>query len=457
MTRNAPRLLDRRQVLSGFAALTTVPLLASCSAKPSNTLIIGGGLSGLVALDELRRGGHDAHLLEGGGRVGGRVRTFRDGLKPGLRAEAGAERVPQSHEALLALLGRLGIATKPYAPFESPMMFRIDGKLVPWDGDSFPAGLERGLSKKEKGSSLLGMHLCYTLEGDLAAEDDKRSGLEWMRSQGLSDAGERLLQMFCPFPMTRMKAREFQEACRHSKKADHSHVVEGGSDRITEALAAAHTQHITRGARIVALERRGPSWTAIEQSGKTHRANQVVLCLSLEASRRLRIQGDAGAMVQRRCNQLEAGHEIKVHMQISKAARKEAGHGSFSLGETFPRITWCLPEESEGRVIVNAMAIREDIPILEAVLRKGDFELQKFMETTAPKLATLSEKTLAYDWKADDLIGGTYAFSPPGRTGTRAVERKDNLLLAGGDFSSLPGWMEGAIHSAQDAVKESLK
>ena len=46
--------------------------------KPKTVVIIGAGMSGLVAAYELAQAGHNVQILEAQHRVGGRVRTFAD-------------------------------------------------------------------------------------------------------------------------------------------------------------------------------------------------------------------------------------------------------------------------------------------------------------------------------------------------------------------------------------------
>ncbi|TMD92584.1 MAG: FAD-dependent oxidoreductase, partial [Chloroflexi bacterium] len=54
-------------------------------------LVVGAGLSGLVAANELQSAGHEVVVLEARDRVGGRVFTFRHGLADGQFADVGAE------------------------------------------------------------------------------------------------------------------------------------------------------------------------------------------------------------------------------------------------------------------------------------------------------------------------------------------------------------------------------
>src|SRR5215204_3634569 len=62
-----------------------------------NVLIIGAGMAGLAAADELMRAGHHVTVLEARLRPGGRVHTLRAPFVDGLYAEAGAARIPEFH------------------------------------------------------------------------------------------------------------------------------------------------------------------------------------------------------------------------------------------------------------------------------------------------------------------------------------------------------------------------
>ena len=54
-------------------------------------VIVGAGLSGLVAATEIQASGHDVVVLEARDRVGGRVFTLREGFAGGQFADLGAE------------------------------------------------------------------------------------------------------------------------------------------------------------------------------------------------------------------------------------------------------------------------------------------------------------------------------------------------------------------------------
>ena len=72
-------------------------------------VVVGAGLAGLHATEQLRAAGCDVQLIEGGHRPGGRVRTVRAPFAGGQYAESGAEWVDTIHPRMLALLDRFGL------------------------------------------------------------------------------------------------------------------------------------------------------------------------------------------------------------------------------------------------------------------------------------------------------------------------------------------------------------
>src|SRR5689334_9479071 len=84
------------------------------ASQPARVIVVGAGMSGLVAASELLRAGHEPIVIEAQQRVGGRVLTLREPFAPGLWAEAGAMRIPRSHKLTMALIERFGLATQPF-------------------------------------------------------------------------------------------------------------------------------------------------------------------------------------------------------------------------------------------------------------------------------------------------------------------------------------------------------
>jgi len=76
----------------------------------ADVVIIGAGLAGLAAADELKQAGHEVVVVEGRDRVGGRLLTTR---LAGVDVDAGATWVAPGHAAVRDLAARLGAAIVP--------------------------------------------------------------------------------------------------------------------------------------------------------------------------------------------------------------------------------------------------------------------------------------------------------------------------------------------------------
>src|ERR1700722_17722019 len=86
-------MITRRDLL-GTAASVALSMGQVDSARGKTVkkvVVAGGGIAGLCCAYELTRRGHDVTVLEASDRVGGHVKTLRDGLPDGLYVDAGAE------------------------------------------------------------------------------------------------------------------------------------------------------------------------------------------------------------------------------------------------------------------------------------------------------------------------------------------------------------------------------
>ncbi|MEN2399057.1 FAD-dependent oxidoreductase [Flavobacterium sp. MC2016-06] len=88
--------------------------------KPKDILIIGAGMSGMVAAAMLKQAGHKVTIVESNTRVGGRIKTFRNSKDKKyfeddtVYGEAGAMRIPTIHQMVLKYIDKLGLKTEPF-------------------------------------------------------------------------------------------------------------------------------------------------------------------------------------------------------------------------------------------------------------------------------------------------------------------------------------------------------
>lgn len=119
---NAGLPVSRRGFLKSLGYATVHAGLGGCGrllepdGSPKRVVVIGAGLSGLVAALELTARGHEVTVVEARDRVGGRVLTIREPFADGQFAEAGAARIPPNHNLTLQYAALFGLTLDRFYP-----------------------------------------------------------------------------------------------------------------------------------------------------------------------------------------------------------------------------------------------------------------------------------------------------------------------------------------------------
>jgi monoamine oxidase len=446
--------ISRRQALQTLASLPLGAALSCNSGPPAGrprveTLVIGAGVCGLTLARNLRQRGRSVVILEASQRCGGRVRTLRSKFTPGLRAEAGAERIAGSHRATRRLLQELQLSTSPY-PAADALCYQVAEQNYRLGGnDPLPHDWLHGLTDKEREFAPLDVHLAYIQRLHLPEPSDPRSGLQWLRDRGLSRAAEKLLRAFCLFPLTDMAAHDFCQAALRESEAWDAEVIDGGSDRLVEKLRDGLPECVHHGVTVSSIRQQHSQVLVEDLEGQSYSADWVVVALPLSCLRRIQFPGQnlAGAIA--RAQGTLVAHELKAHFEIGLSPQ---GPDLYWFRSQAPRVFWPLPEVVHGQRVMTTITTGGDVEVLREAGSSGRSALHRFLHQQLPELVAPGCAVDCYDFSADPLAGGAYAFAGPGAT-PRKASRDGQLLFAGSDLSAYPGWLEGAVQSAHAATE----
>ncbi|MFP2931865.1 FAD-dependent oxidoreductase [Pyxidicoccus sp. 3LG] len=242
--------LNRRGFLQWLAVTGAGLALPACvhgrGGGDRRVIVVGAGLAGLTAAYELVKRGYDVTVLEAQSRVGGRVRTHREGFAAGQYAELGAVRIPDVHEHTLGYVKELGL---PLVEFDSGEgLYYLKGqRFMHRQGQPWP--LELTPREQELGLGMVKEYIAAHVEefGDprvgtfprpeAVARYDAIPFDRFLQSQGASADWLRLYmsESSSDIPASSTVAgMAYESADRHWERTFH---IRGGNEQLPRALA----------------------------------------------------------------------------------------------------------------------------------------------------------------------------------------------------------------------------
>lgn len=228
--------------------------MSTRNPRTVDVAVVGAGLSGLTAADQLLRAGYEVVVLEGRDRVGGRIRTTE---VAGVPVDAGATWAAPDHTAVRELADRLGIGFVPQFHEGKGVISRGGRRkvesptaLAPW----VVADIARVMSSLQKRVDELPLENPWT--HPCAALFDAMSFEEWLRRKRALKGTRAFMNMICTVhwgaPLGDVSLFNVMRYIRTLGGLEHMLAVEGGDqqDRVrgtahglASGLAAALDSH----------------------------------------------------------------------------------------------------------------------------------------------------------------------------------------------------------------------
>jgi monoamine oxidase len=392
-------------------------------------VIVGAGLSGLVAADELARGGAEVTVLEARSRVGGRV--WSETLPNGAVVEMGAEYILPGNTAVLQLVERFGLGL-----WDKGMRY---GRRDPRGGI--------GSTHEELAAAM------ETVEAELATGAQANASAEEFLDSidipaGAREAIQARVEISCASTADRVTATDLAGVAHIDDERSPS--IARGNQRLPLALAEELGDAVHLGDPATRIQ-----WSdGVLVSSASGEIGADVCVVAVPASLLDRIVFDPALPkpLQGALGSVEYGHAAKLFVPLRVPAPPSA---VMNVPERY--WTWTATGDGdEPQPVVSAFA--GSTPALDRLeLEAGPSRWLDSLERLRGELELDTGGAVLSTWDDDPWVRAAYSTTPPPEVEAAVRDPTGPLAFAGehtaGEHHAL---MEGAIRSGRRAARSLL-
>ena len=491
--------LRRLMAMSGAAAAANaLPALAAIPdpRSPLHVVVVGAGLSGLVAAYELERRGHRVTILEADSRhIGGRARTLR--FADGLYGEAGAMRIPERHQLTRQYVAEFNLPLRKFIHSNPQAYFFIRGErqriadvgklnrlfaLRPDEAAKTPDDLFAESVTKVLGtlSDAEKQELsAATLTSAKIRAFDQQSLQQLMEAAGLSPEAIEFVatttgaESLLPSAATETLREEFLEVW--SQGFDE---IVGGTDRLPSAFAAKLRSKPRVGCEVITLTQSADGQRAgaiYRERGVERRVDgDFLLCtLPCPVLSRIEVQPELSGPKWRAIRELTYDSSTKV-LAVTRRRFWESDDGIYGGGTytDLPTVMTYYPSnnaEAKSAQVSNGPGVMlASYSWGQAARRLAALDHKERVDVVVRQLSRVHRQLLepqmirdsrSWSWDNHRYSSGAFAWLSPGQHTelyAALVAPEGRIHFAGEHASLTHTWMQGALESGLRATREIL-
>jgi monoamine oxidase len=440
-------------------------------------IIIGGGISGLVAGYELARAGHDPLILEAQNRVGGRVYTLRT-FAPGLYAEAGAMRIPRVHDLTLGYVNHFGLPLRPFVMGNPRGLVHVGGKRMTAEQAALtPEELGFTLAEHERGRSAGDLWDAATKDIRALVDDDPVGGWdqvyrdwdrysirEFLELKGFSEGAIEMygVMNFVEAGINNAVVEEFRED--FGRAFEDMQEIVGGMDNLPNAFYHQIPDRVRFGAEVHAIDQDADGVTVHfkTESGRfTERGDYAIVAIPFSVLRQVEVLTPFSREKQRAIRQLNYSASTKILFQV--ADRIWEADDGITGGATVTdlgirRMNYPTPDPATPRgVLLASYTWDQDAARWGAM--DEETRLEEALDDVSqihPRIRDVYEVGASHAWYDDRYANGAFAMFEPGQLTTLQpdiVKSEGRIQFAGEHCSLYHAWIQGALESGLRAAR----
>lgn len=470
------------------------PIKVLSPKKQNKVLILGAGLSGMIAAYELTKAGYDCTILEASHRIGGRNFTVRHGDMideignrqicefdddPTLYFNAGPARIPAHHQRILGYCRELGVKLEPFINMNSQGWVQddkmLDGKPVRIreyvaDARGFlsemlsksitPAQLEQPLSGDDQERLLAFVRKFGDLDINNLYKGSSRSNyatdgiMTYGTKKGVLDFSELLKSDFWELGMNWAEGE--------TQTAPVMQMV-GGNDKIIQALTEKVGHLVTTKAQVSAIKLKDRGVSVVYSKGGKEYQIETDFCLNSIPSRILAgIENNFPANYVDALSQQQRGHLFKIAFQAkTRFWEKENIYGGISWSSEDIQQIWYPANDfhNDKGVILGAYIFKSAAAMKFTNMRHQEriSEAIRQGEKIHANYSKQVEAGVSVAWhKMNHILGCSSHVQDFSKDAIFQTIRKPvgRHFLCGDQITHHTGWQEGAVGAAHYVINQ---
>jgi monoamine oxidase len=448
------------------------------SGPAKRVVVIGAGIAGLVAAYELKQRGHEPLVLEAQNRVGGRIYTLRT-FAPGLYAEAGAMRIPRTHELTLDYCRRFGLHLRPFVMGNPKGLVYVGGRRMTLEqATRDPTDLPYELAESERGRScdelwdeaIADLRDAIERDGDLAWEEivreyDQYSLYEFLQLKGWSAGAIEY------YGVMNFLEADMHNACLEVLREDLGRAyvdmqeVVGGMDQLPYAFYRELENETRMGAQVYALDQDQSSVTVHfkTEAGRFTASGDYAICtIPFSVLRTIDALKPFSHGKYRAMRQLNYAASTKVLFQVRRRfwETDDGIHGGATVTDLpIRRINYPTPDpETERGILLASYTWSQDA--LQWGAMDEETRLEEALDDVSkihPQIREEYEVGTSHAWYGDRWARGAFALFEPGQQSALQddIVRPEGRIHFAGEHCSLHhAWIQGSLESGIRAARE---
>ncbi|WP_328362170.1 FAD-dependent oxidoreductase [Mycobacterium sp. NBC_00419] len=344
--------------------------MATSTPRKADVIIVGAGLSGMIAARTVLAAGLQPLVLEADERVGGRILT--EEALPGLPVELGAQWIGDTHHRMFALAEELGVQTYPQFD-EGQTSYELVGSGVLGENDFHTrfadelAELERVLRRLDELATEVPPEAPWLAPH--AEEWDVITAADWYDAQGLAPVARTLLEIctvgilavptvevsFLHLLFTIQTCGVTAELFAESEGGAQTTRFVGGTAEIPNRLAALISEHIVLKSPVLLIEHAADHVTVHCRGGLVAQGRRVIVAISPTLAGRIMYDPPLSGVRDQLTQRMPNGSSMKAFFVYDEPFWRSEGFNGQLISDIGPaRMSndTCLPDDDHGVILM---------------------------------------------------------------------------------------------------------